>query len=235
VAEKRPSEPVRSPITRAIREALEAIASPEIAEAIFHEALAYGGFDGPPTDAAGLERLVHVELADTTRRTLGAEAAEVLVERLGPLVELVARMEPEGVRPRGAAPAGATHPIEFRPFHLVLGLSLHPGDAATLAETVGKPTSVVPMRDGRALASGLELLRGQAKMVIVDCREDASAADPIFTCEAEVLDQALVLLWGAPADVAAELAAHAPRARFVECDAEASARDLATIAKLGPG
>jgi hypothetical protein len=232
-----------APVAQTIRDILEAVASAPLADAILREAIASSGLGSVPREASRLAPMVRVELADIARRALGAEAAAAVGARLEPLLAAISALERRDPdRAPGTAPAPATSSVSpgaadvlargLRPFRIVLLIGTDARHSAELDSIVARPTSIIPVQDGRALASALAMLRDQPRMIVVECRRSAQPLLPLLSVDPPLLDDALVLLWGANDAQKRTTIDRFPGAQIVDLhDETTSSEDIAVVVK----
>ncbi len=223
------AQPVR--VGRAVREALESFATPEVADAILRDAVArYGG--ELPTDAESLEAFVGGALRAATITRLDLASADAIAARVRPLVDILARIEASEAA--ASEPILPTRELGKRPFAIVLVLGRDPSVAADLRGRLPRTTAVLPVDDGTVLARDLRLLGTQSKMLLVDRRAQNDLLDGVL--DPGLLTGALIMLWGATRSDAAEVRARFPQAYDVLwADGDASIEDLGALVRLGRG
>jgi hypothetical protein len=233
------AQPVK--VSRFVRETLEAYASEAVADEILRRALARSGSRTLPTTSAELAELIDVHLARAAADALGGEPAEAIRQRLQPLVAVVAQIagprnsdrptwEDASMDPAGRTP---TREIAIKPFSVVLVVGSEADVATRLKGQLDSRTAVIPVESAPVLLRDLRLLRAQPRMLVLDLRRQHALLDAVRG-EPELLDGAIVALWGSAAD-ADDFRRTFPRAKLIRCAPDASIADLASIARLGPG
>jgi hypothetical protein len=101
-------------VSRALSEALGALASDALATDILMNALADAGHASPPEDAEDLDAFVRGALADEVSAVLGPQAAEAILASLAPIVATMKRAEQEPTGPQPIQPSRATPRPERR-------------------------------------------------------------------------------------------------------------------------
>lgn len=210
-----------------IREALECYAPPSMADAIFVRALATFGAATVPRSSATLRVFVETALVDAARVELGAGTAHAIRERLVPLVDALAAIEREA----GASLAPETqHRIELAMLsaRLVIAIGVDPLETSALGAALEDRALVQRVARTDELVERLRLVRDEPRALVVDCRAPNPLVPALLSLAPALLDDAVVLLWGA-----SPLEEKTFRARFPACVAgacprRASPADIAT-------
>ncbi len=91
-----------------MREALETVATPEVAGRMLFEALAEARLSGLPDAHEDLKAFVDAELCQTVQDTLGSDAASVVRERIELVLRVLAQVELHSQKRRSVRPPSKT-------------------------------------------------------------------------------------------------------------------------------
>jgi hypothetical protein len=98
---------------RALREAIDAMASPEVRDSLILQALEGAAESAIPEGGARLQRFVNEFLGPTLRERLGYDAADAILTSLAPIVQMateeISQVRPRSTRPQNTAQATAAH------------------------------------------------------------------------------------------------------------------------------
>ncbi|UJR84357.1 hypothetical protein [Sandaracinus amylolyticus] len=218
-------------VAKIVREALDAYATTETADAILKRALAAAGREGIPREPRELDRFVHDHLLVEARDRLGEDAGDAIAVRLVPLIAALERMEHRSVETLPAPPPGAE--VEERQRFAAILLAGSPQDARRLSLRV--QTSVHRVVDARTLVQTIEACGGSPVMIVLDCRApNIVLRTTLRAAEPALLDGSVVALWGAtPADER-EWRATFPGALVLRTDVASDVEDIAVLIRLGP-
>ena len=99
-------------VSRTVREVISGFATEELTDELIHEALAVAGLASLPEKAEPLREFAFVELRHALAAALGADAAEAIVLGLGPMLEVLERMDQRRTAPPppGTSVAASFHP-----------------------------------------------------------------------------------------------------------------------------
>lgn len=216
-----------------IREALECYAPPSMADAIFVRALATFGAASVPRSSVALRVFVETALVDAARSELGAGTAQALLERLEPLAPALAAIEREG---DPTLSPETQHQVELGVLsaRLVLAIGVGASDTAVLDAALGGRGIVRRVARPEDLADRMRLVRDEPRALVVDCRAPNPLVTALLAAPPALLDDAVVLLWGAsPLEVKA-LRARFPACVVAACPRDASAAEVASRLTIAP-
>lgn len=251
-----------NPIARIIREAIEAVAAPEVRLQIMHRALHMSREHEVPQSGEPLRTFVDKHLRTATAFYLGNEAAEAVMKNLEPLVSLAqeiasrpphrkaGRRDPtqrtrrerqqSGVSPRDILNPQAETDTSKYPTVQPLGSALPMVFVATSSQErcagiethLQEAAAVQQIEDVVAFLDNLKATSSLSPLVVIDCVEASVQPSTIATLAHELPKGSGVLLWGAT-DQHRKLVDVATRDRgWLQCNAEASPGDLAALIKM---
>lgn len=87
-----------TPVARAVREAIDAVAAPDVRVQILHRALHMAREHQIPPAGEALQRFVEKHLKTATAFYLGHEAADSVMKSLSPIISLAKRLGADGAR-----------------------------------------------------------------------------------------------------------------------------------------
>jgi hypothetical protein len=231
-----PPEPPARPaqVSRAIREALQALARESVADDVLYAAMLEAEISVLPELGGEVRAFVERHLLPEVRATLGDDAEEHVRDRLEPIVRALERTE------RVAPPRAMT---TLRPSRRT---SMPPGKMAsqTVCIVALEPTVVSALRIALAHVAPVESYRSLVELIgawraratdprpviIVDCRSGALAAP---RAPEGTLEGARVLLWQAREPHRQLLARALPRSECVAlCSDEVDLVDVALLARM---
>jgi hypothetical protein len=251
-----------SPIAQLIREAIEAVAAPEVRLQIMHRALHMAHEHEIPPSGEPLHAFVDKHLRTATAFYLGNEAAEAIMKNLEPLVSLAEEVasQPPHRRAGGSEPtqrvgrdrqhSGVSARDEVSkesdtdtskyPRVQPLGSALPMVFVATrnrerctgIEEHLKDAAAVQQIEDVVAFLDNLKATASLSPLVVIDCVEASVQPSTIATLAHELPKGSGVLLWGAT-DQHRELVDVATRDRgWLRCDADTSPGDVAALIQM---
>jgi len=251
-----------SPIARLIREAIEAVAAPEVRFQIMHRALHMAREHEIPPSGEPLHTFVDKHLRTATAFYLGNEAAEAIMKNLEPLVSLAqevasqpphrraGRSEPtqrmrrdrqhSGISAKDQVSDESDTDTSKYPRVQPLGSALPMVFVATrnrerctgIEAHLKDAAAVQQIEDVVAFLDNLKATASLSPLVVIDCVEASVQPSTIATLAHELPKGSGVLLWGAT-DQHRELVDVATRDRgWLQCDAEASPGDVAALIQM---
>ena len=251
-----------STIARLIREAIEAVAAPEVRFQIMHRALHMAREHEIPPSGEPLHTFVDKHLRTATAFYLGNEAAEAIMKNLEPLVSLAqevasqpphrraGRSEPtqrmrrdrqhSGISAKDQVSDESDTDTSKYPRVQPLGSALPMVFVATrnrerctgIEAHLKDAAAVQQIEDVVAFLDNLKATASLSPLVVIDCVEASVQPSTIATLAHELPKGSGVLLWGAT-DQHRELVDVATRDRgWLQCDAEASPGDVAALIQM---
>ena len=251
-----------SPIARVVREAIEAVAAPEVRHQIMHRALHMARLLEVPDSGEPLRTFVDRHLRTATAFYLGNDAAEAVLNHLYPLVSLaqeigastaaVKRNSREPTRPiecdrpdsgvsRKAQPS---HDVELDtskyPTVQPLGSALpmvfvatrNPERCDGIKTHLGDAAAVQQIQDVVAFLDNLKATASLSPLLVIDCVQSSVQPSTIATLSDELPRGSGVLLWGAT-DRHRRLVDVATRDRgWLRCDADTTPGDVAALIRV---
>lgn len=206
-----------------------AVMGAELAEAVRMRLAPLLSMVGPPESAQEDERVTVVPGDGFP----GEEPITTVTTRPPPCAATTPAVGIE-MRPDAFDDRTPTRELEVKPFSVVLVAGREPDVATQLKQQLETRTAVIPVDEPARLVRDLRVLRSQPRMLILDVRKPHGLVDAIRG-EPELLDGAIVLLWGASRELDADLKSAFPGARVVRCAKDASLSDLAAVVRIGPG
>ncbi len=223
-------------------EALESVASPEVASRIVAEALAAAGLVRPPEHKRDLTRFARGQLRRAVQVVLGPDAAELVEQAvLGIATRLDDPIDPEstGVRWTEAPKAPREH-AAAKPARAGTGAILIATEdllrVAVVERAAESRTSVVHVRDLMSLLDAAQAEPRRAPLVIVDCLAPSVQLPTLAIVVPDLPRGSRVVVWGATDDAWLELTSIAgPRelGRFTRADLGDSGVNAAVRGFLG--
>jgi hypothetical protein len=214
-----------------VRETIEAFAPGAVGEKILERALGAASLRSVPLTPIELAQFIDDHFVNAVAQALGPETGDAVKERLKVLIQLVGSLAPPAVdRYDEGTP---TRKVARKPYSVALVVGQTPHLATKLKRHLDTRTAVIAVDSGEMLLRTLRLLERQSRIVIVDMHQrhtifESARADPA------ALGGITALLWEAPPEQEAKLAADFPNANIFRCSLETSVEDLATITRLGP-
>lgn len=187
-------------VTRVVFEALETVASPEVAADIVANALTDVDLDGAPASPELLRRFVTGQLWPAVVARLGVEAADSVADLLIQVADSweLADSHVRGKR-RGARPTeGYADELAAqggRPAAAVLVLTSDPGLTADLQAAVGQRATASVVADSLDLLRQLEDVAGRRSVLVVDCLTSPIPLATLITSAPYLPEDTPVLLW----------------------------------------
>ena len=251
-----------SPIAQIIREAIEAVAAPDVRLQIMHRALHMAREHEVPPSGEPLHTFVDKHLRTATAFYLGNEAAEAIMKNLEPLVSLAqkvasrpphrraGRSEPtqrmgrdrqySGVSPKDEVGLESDPDTSKYPRVQPLGSALPMVFVATrnrercagIEAHLQEAAAVQQIEDVVGFLDNLKATASLSPLVVIDCVEASVQPSTIATLAHELPKGSGVLLWGAT-DRHRELVDLATRDRgWLRCDTDASPADVAALIQM---
>ena len=253
---------VESPIARIVREAIEAVATPEVRQQIMHRALQLADEHEVPTAGAALRDFVDRHLRDSSAFYLGDEAADAIMEQVEPLISLVEEIasrtphrrandrEPtqrvgrerqhSGVSPKTDLPKKEQTDTSKYPrlqaqnaaLPMVFVATRSQGRCEGIAETLAGRAAVQQIEDVVAFLDNLKATASLSPLLVIDCVESSVQPSTIATLAHELPRGSGVLLWGAT-DRHQHLVDAATRDRgWLRCDPETPPKHVAILIEM---
>ncbi len=251
-----------SPIARVIREAIEAVAAPEVRLQIMHRAHHMSREHEIPQSGQPLRDFIDKHLRAATAFYIGNEAAEAVMKNLEPLVSLaqeIASRPPHrraghrdptqrggggrlqsGVSPREILNPETETDTSKYPTVQPLGSALPMVFVATKSRKrcagikayLQEAAAVQQIEDVVAFLDNLKATSSLSPLVVIDCVEASVQPSTIATLAHELPKGSGVLLWGAT-EHHRELIDVATRDRgWLQCNAEASPGDVGALIRM---
>ncbi len=251
-----------SPIARIVREAIEAVAAPDVRLQIMHRALHMAHEHEIPSSGQPLQIFVDKHLRTAAAFYLGNEAAEAVLKNLDPLVSLAQKVasrpphrragqrEPtrrmgrdrqySGVSPKREISGEEDTDTSKYPRVQPLGSALPMVFVATrsrercagIESHLQELAAVQQIEDVVAFLDNLKATASLSPLVVIDCVEASVQPATIAILAHELPKGSGVLLWGAT-DQHRELVDVATRDRgWLRCDADASPGDVAALIQM---
>ena len=246
-----------TPIARIVREAIEAIATPEVRVQILHRALHMAREHAIPASGEPLRRFADKHLRTAMTFYLGNEASEAVMQNLAPMLTLADRVSsqpPRGtVRPdetrklgRDRQHSGVTRKDPIGPPEIdtskyptvqPTGVALPMVFVATrdrercagIVKQVGDAAAVQQIEDVVALLDNLKATASLSPLVVIDCVAASVQPSTIASLAHELPKNSSVLIWGAT-DEHQELTDLATDDRgWLRCGVEATPSDVAAL------
>ncbi|MBX3270304.1 MAG: hypothetical protein KF729_08580 [Sandaracinaceae bacterium] len=248
--------PAAGLVERAVVEAIDALASEKVRNAVLELALRWSRNSTIPERGPDVADFVEGALFVATEQVLGLAAAEALAAQLAPIAAMVRSQEISSVRPTpdvGVArdsfpelsisspiaptsrpPAGGrlvTDPAPERvPFVAVA--SSDPGGLDEMSRALGGVATVHAVRDALAILD--ELDDRETDLVVIDCRRPVVSVETLLALGPELPGDARIVLWGERADLEASLAqlGIALPDNWICCGPHASAEDVGAVCRV---
>ena len=246
------------PVARAVLEALDAVAVPEVRAQILHRALHTAREHQIPGSGDALQRFVGKHLRAATAFYLGNEAAEAVMRTLQPILSLAARLGDDGAAPAsrrgdttrrlgppkrsGVSKASPREgpPSETDKYPTVRSMGTALPMVLLATRSIERCNAVEAHLEGAAaiqrvedVVSFLDNLKATASLcplVVVDCVETSVRPATLATLTHELPRDSAVLLWGATDEHHRDLTGLAERDRgWLRCGVEASPSDVAAL------
>lgn len=249
-----------SPISRIVREAIEAVATPEVRQQIMHRALHMAHAHEVPKGGAPLREFIDRHLRSASAFYLGNEAADAIMEGVEPLILLAEKIaarpphrsaserEPtqrvgrerqySGVTPKTDLPNEnetdtSKYPrLQNAALPMVFVATRNQGRCEGIAETLGGTAAVQQIEDVVAFLDNLKATASLSPLLVIDCVESSVQPSTIATLAHELPKGSGVLLWGAT-DRHQHLVEVATRDRgWLRCDPETPPKDVAILIEM---
>jgi hypothetical protein len=235
---------------RAVVEAIDAVAAPPVRNRILELALKGAGIRAVPDDGPEFRTFVEGALCRTIIYVLGEEAALSVHSELALLAEMVPADEVSEVR-RSSWPAarrtssdpevtielGDARPlVETNPaprdLPVLLVASSDPRSMSHLSSALSGVAYIEPVTDALEVLEGLG--RGEASLVVVDCRHPTVQAETLVAMQPELPPDSRIVLWGEQAALERALTSlpHGIPDAWILCGHEASAEDVADVCRV---
>jgi hypothetical protein len=219
---------VAGPMGRSVGEAVESLLPPPAARMVLDVALLLDGRDRVPEEADAARSFVRGPLKRALEVCASNDAAEAVVERLEPILEMAS----SHVRRRRVddSQVVSTTPRPSSVERVVLVSSLDRTSVHGLARGLTGQASVKQVSNVFDLMSALEEHRLHRPAVVVDCSLPAIDPTVLATMLPHDIEGLLIILWGATERLVSDLEEIAPISRsFLVCAADANHDDLATL------
>ena len=197
-------------ITTVVFEALETVASPEVAVDIVTDALTGTGLEGPPGTPALLRRFIADHLWPAVAGRLGPEAADIVSERLSLVADSWELTDSHVRRKRRVTADYSEPPRAAAQPSVVLLVTSDPGLAQDLGELLGGSVQVSQACDSIDLLRKLEDVTEQRCALVVDCLTSPIPLKSLVTSAPYLPEEAPVVLWRANEEVSLD---EVPRSR----------------------
>lgn len=246
-----------TPIARVVREAIEAVATPEVRVQILHRALHMACEHAIPVSGEPLRHFVDKHLRTAMTFYLGNEASEAVMQNLAPMLTLADRVSsqpPRGtVRPdetrklgRDRQHSGVTRKDPIGPpetdtskyptvqptgvaLPMVFVATRDRERCAGIVKHVGDAAAVQQIEDVVALLDNLKATASLSPLVVIDCVAASVQPSTIASLAHELPKNSSVLIWGAT-DEHQELTDLATDDRgWLRCGVEATPSDVAAL------
>ncbi|MEM8607618.1 MAG: hypothetical protein AAGF92_10955 [Myxococcota bacterium] len=251
-----------SPIARIVREAIEAVAAPDVRQQIMHRALHMAHEHRMPTSGAPLHDFIDRHLRSATAFYLGNEAAESIMTNVEPLISLAEKIaarsphrssderEPTQRVGRERQYSGVSPKTEVEPeddtdtskyprlqaqnaaLPMVFVATRSEARWAGIAETLEAVAAVQQIEDVVAFLDNLKATASLSPLLVIDCVEASVQPSTIATLADELPKGSGVLLWGAT-DQHQHLVEAATRDRgWLRCEPETPPKDVAILIEM---
>ncbi|MEM7433930.1 MAG: hypothetical protein AAF436_02170 [Myxococcota bacterium] len=246
-------------IARLVREAIEAVAAPDVRQQIMHRALHMAHAHQVPPSGPPLHDFIDRHLRNATAFYLGNEAAEAIMKNLEPLVSLAQEnasrpphqrsdeREPTQRMGRERQYSGVSQKKEIEveqqtdtskyPRLQAQGSALPMVFVATrnqsrcegIADKLDETAAVQQIEDVVAFLDNLKATASLSPLLVIDCVEASVQPSTIATLAHELPKGSGVLLWGATKEHQ-HLVEVATRDRgWLRCDVDATPGDVADL------
>jgi hypothetical protein len=238
----------RGPFEQALTEAIDAVAAPQVRDRVLSLALAWGHHAVVPEHSDEVAYFVAGPLMRALEHVLGPATAAAVSDELAPVVAGLARRAVSSVRPRGPGPEDDTPELEIeepaprrrgpgtdpapKSLPTVLIASSDPGSVSALGLALSGAVYIEVVSDAVSMLEALG--RGEASLVVLDCRHPTLRAETLLTMQPELPQGGKVVFWGEQPALERqldELGAGLPES-FVFCGRDATADDIAAVCRI---
>jgi len=246
-----------TPIARMVREAIEAVATPEVRVQILHRALHMAREHEIPAAGEPLHRFVDKHLQTAMAFYLGNEATDAVMQNLEPMLTFAEKASSQpphktvradktrklgrdrqhsGVTRKDPVALAETDTSKYPTMKpqgsalpMVFVATRNRDRCAGIAQQVGNVAAVQQIEDVVAFLDNLKATASLSPLVVIDCVEASVQPSTIATLAHELPQSSAVLVWGAT-EQHRDLTDLATRDRgWLCCDAEATPGDVASV------
>lgn len=241
-----------SPVAKAVEEAVDAVAAPDVRVQILHRALHMAREHRIPEYGAALEQFVQRHLRLATVFYVGEAAGEAVMNHLAPIITRAQTLDPGAAAPAanveettrkmsGLRPAGQKPPMlptdkypTVRPSGTTLPMVLVASSSAARCQSIEEhlegAAAVQQIEDVVAFLDNLQATASLSPLVVIDCVEAAVQPTTLATLTHELPPESAVLLWGAAEHDHQDLNDLAARDQgWLRCGKEATPSDVAAL------
>ncbi|MEZ4340563.1 MAG: hypothetical protein R3B82_28415 [Sandaracinaceae bacterium] len=246
--------PSTSLVERTVVEAIDALATPKVRNAVIALALRWGRHSSIPERGSEVADFFRGPLFAAAEQVLGLGAAESLEMQLAPIAGMLASVEVSSVRPSAPpddddfpllrissvppeviaprrSPQFATDPA---PPHVpvVAVASMDPGGLSEMSLALAGVATVHPAQDALEILD--ELGHRETDLVVIDCRRPVVSVETLLALGPELPPGARIVLWGERADLEHRLSTIgiALPQSWVCCGPHASAEDVGAVCRV---
>jgi len=245
-------------VERAVIEAIDALATPKVRNAVLALALRWSQQPHIPERGPRVGEFVSGALFAAAEQVLGLNAAEMIEDQLMPVALMVADEEVSSVRPsRPAGPAdddddapeiswvlppvvtpprGGRRPVlatDPAPAHtpIVLVASTDPNGVEQVTQVLAGVATIHVVGDALAI---LDELAYETAMVVVDLRRPVVSVETLLALGPELPSQTPIVLWGERSNLEDDLEAIGISlpSSWVCCGPQASAMDVGAVCRV---
>lgn len=238
----------KGPFEQALIEAIDAVAAPTVRDRILGLALAWGHHAAVPEHSDEVAYFVAGPLLRALEHVLGPATAAAVSDELAPVVACLARTEVSTVRqsvrpieedapeieieePAPVRRGPGTDPAP-KILPTILVASSDPSSVSALGLALGGSALIEIVADAVAMLEALG--RGEASLVVLDCRHPTLRAETLLTMQPELPAGGRVVFWGEQPALEKQLAqlAEGLTDQFVFCGRKATADDVAAVCRV---
>ncbi len=235
-------------VAQVIRETLDGLAARDLRDQVLTQALYVAQLDEVPEGGEAVRKFVEVHLREAIEYALGHAAAEIAIEQLQSIVDMVAEDDDvSGIRlstPVAALDAAlglsgwqnastADMPSVGTGRAVILVVTVDDACLQAMARILGTRAHIARVEDPLSLLDAAPADLGQRLVVVVDCKQPSVQPSTMAVLAPELPEGARVVLWGADARTEAELHQLGDRtANWVRCSAQAEPSDVASMCAM---
>lgn len=224
-------------VASALRTAIAASTSASRADDLLRRALHLAGLHAVPRAPGTLRTFVAGPLLETVRSEIDESAARGLEALLEPTLVALSRIGAEPAAGEAALePPSSEHEILLgvHAARIAIGIGVGPDDRLAIEGALPeRATEWIGAFD--RLEPTLRAHLNERRTILVECRRANPLVPRLVALDSALLDDALLVLWGASRIEELQVRRRFPNAVVLACARDATARDIATLIDLGAG